>query len=117
MQAAFNAWVEELRADQAQFSSDKVLNLAYNFSLDFEAQSQTPYMLQIVGPHFFFLEDLDTAQGIAWCYTSWGVQGFLCSYPMPSPRVEKEGVRQRAKLVKQLEDKQTLCPKSKFNLQ
>ena len=76
-----------------------------------------PLRLQIVGPHFFFLEDLDTAQGIAWCYTSWGVQGFLCSYPMPSPRAEKEGVRQRAKLVKQLEDKQTLCPKSKFNLQ
>ena len=31
MEAGFLAWVEELRADQAQFSSERILSLGINF--------------------------------------------------------------------------------------
>ena len=69
VEASFQAWVEELRADQAQFTSEKVTNLDWPFDIFLNNKKM---VVLIYNPNFFqkglFLKisKLHAAQCITW---------------------------------------------------
>ena len=50
VEASFQAWVEELRADQAQFTSEKVTNLDWPFDIFLNNKKM---VVLIYNPNFF----------------------------------------------------------------
>ena len=86
MEAGFLARVEELRADQAQFSSERILSLGINFYQEYVF----PFSLL----HRFF-----SLKFGMWLLTP------LCNRALSGNlRLEKESERKRTKLVAQLEE-------------
>ena len=84
-EAAFLSWQEDVRADQAQYMSDRILNLVFGFGdwcfVFFLIQNPTKNYNLFTNSYVFVK--------------------FLWK---PMPRAEKEGEKTRAKLVRQLED-------------
>lgn len=92
-EAAFAAWLEELRADQTQFVAEKVLCPSCNKSLC-HTNRELPFGVSATTSDFIF-------------------ESFTPGpcYPPPAfPRAEKEGAKTRQKLVRQLEDRVSLFP-------
>ena len=87
VQAAFNSWCEDLKADQAQFVSEKLLwpgsgRCAGSYP------SSTKRQLTVIKLQFF----------------QWSTMIKFHQWFLPQLRAEKEAAKVRTKLVQQLED-------------